>query len=298
MMRGNVGARLLETDFADYLELPFLDPNVAMILVLPRQADPGNAALLWEQLAAGAVDLDSTDWPQHLVALRLPRFRVESTFDLKQPLEAMGVRRVFQPGNAGLDGIAPDVADLYVSKVAQKAFLEVIEEGAEAAAATAIVGGVTSVPVITRTLVFDRPFFAIIREKTTGSILFVSRVLRPQNPDAADPVGWEQKLREVLGEDLQEEEGWTLTPLGALHGERFPWVEHRAFGWLNLWGAYPLAWFWHPAGGWMWTDLAEGFPVVHDVRRDCWLRLYPEGDVHPWVYNYSTGGWETMEVEP
>lgn len=72
-----------------------------------------------------------------------------------------------------------DRNDLYISAVVHKAFVAVDEKGTEAAAATAVIVGVTSAPLFDVTLTIDRPFIFLIRDIPTGQILFIGRVLNP-----------------------------------------------------------------------------------------------------------------------
>jgi serpin B len=89
-------------------------------------------------------------------------------------LKAMGMGIAFDPNEADFSGIA-DVSPerLYLTKVIQKTFVEVNEEGTEAAAATAIGVGVTSMPP---SMTVDRPFLFIIHERLSGNVLFLGQV--------------------------------------------------------------------------------------------------------------------------
>jgi serpin B len=80
--------------------------------------------------------------------------------------------------NADLSGMT-GTKGLYISDVVHKAFVSVDEEGTEAAAASAVIIGVTSMPLETITLSIDRPFIFLIRDIPTGTILFVGRVMDP-----------------------------------------------------------------------------------------------------------------------
>ncbi len=76
---------------------------------------------------------------------------------------------------SGMDG----TRNLNISDVFHKAFISVDENGTEAAAATAVVVGVTSIPVVDVTLTIDHPFIFVIRDIPTGTILFIGRVVDP-----------------------------------------------------------------------------------------------------------------------
>jgi serpin B len=115
------------------------------------------------------------------VYVTLPRFEMRSAKELKEVLTELGMVDVFLPGAADLSGMAD--ADLFISAVIHEAYVKVDEEGTEAAAATAVVVGETSAPMVP-TFRADRPFLFQIRDRLTGSILFMGRVADPsQVPD-------------------------------------------------------------------------------------------------------------------
>ena len=108
----------------------------------------------------------------------MPKFKFESEFGLADPLAALGMTDAFDPDKADFSGMT-ERKDLYVSSVIHKAFVAVDEKGTEAAAATAVIVGVTSAQQPDVTLTIDRPFLFIIRDLPTGQILFIGRVLNP-----------------------------------------------------------------------------------------------------------------------
>jgi serpin B len=112
----------------------------------------------------------------------LPKFRLELSRELKPALGVMGMPRAFG-GSAQLAPMfaAPD-GRLTVSSVLQRVFVDVNEEGTEAAAVTAVSVGVTSVGPVG--MIINRPFLFVIRERLSGAILFVGKVIRPSAPPA------------------------------------------------------------------------------------------------------------------
>jgi serpin B len=110
------------------------------------------------------------------VMVLLPKFRFEYAVQMKNPLSAMGMGIAFDPREADFDRINPDQSDLHISSVLQKTYIDVHELGTEAAAATSVTISVTSLPP---TLAFDRPFLFAIRERSTGTLLFVGRIGDP-----------------------------------------------------------------------------------------------------------------------
>lgn len=107
----------------------------------------------------------------------LPRFKIETTAELIKYLEALGVTDVFRPQESDLSGIAKGDG-LSVSAAIHKAFIEVNEEGTEAAAATGISVGYGSART-TEQFVADHPFLFFIRHQQTKCILFYGRFSSP-----------------------------------------------------------------------------------------------------------------------
>ena len=112
------------------------------------------------------------------VRVFLPRFKLTGEFDLSKTLKAMGMIAAF--GDADFSGMTGQ-RDLFISEVVHKAFVDVNEEGTEAAAATAVVmsRGVEAAPLFYA----DHPFIFLIRENSTGSLLFLGRVVDPTDPE-------------------------------------------------------------------------------------------------------------------
>ncbi len=112
------------------------------------------------------------------VQVSLPRFKMEETYDMESLLISMGMEDVFDEQKVNLSGMSPN-NDLVVSEVIHKAFVEVNEEGTEAAAATAIIGLTGSMPVDPKTFIADHPFLFFIRHNPSNSILFSGRFCSP-----------------------------------------------------------------------------------------------------------------------
>ena len=109
------------------------------------------------------------------MTLFLPRFEMEWGRSLKEVLVAAGVEDLFDPSVADLSRLSP-ASGLYVDFVRQKTFVKVDEEGTEAAAVTGTGVGVTSAPPTFRV---DRPFLFVLRERLSGTILFMGVVNDP-----------------------------------------------------------------------------------------------------------------------
>jgi serpin B len=116
------------------------------------------------------------------VDVALPKFKMSSGFMLAQVLAALGVKDAFDPERADFSGMDGRSHWLYVSAVLHKAYIDVNEKGTEAAAATAVVmmaRGAARPVEPPREFRADHPFLFLIRDSTTGSILFMGRVAKP-----------------------------------------------------------------------------------------------------------------------
>jgi len=169
--------KLAYAEQADFQAVDLLYGNggFAMTIVLPRAGlTPAELAAAlgepgWRQLTAG--------FAERTVALALPRFRLEYRRDLSADLKAMGMALAFDDQHADFSNLAAPPIQLFISSVVQKTFVDVNEEGTEAAAATAVQVGVTSMPQVTEMRV-DRPFLVAIRERFSGTILFLGQVMQ------------------------------------------------------------------------------------------------------------------------
>ncbi|MGD9212009.1 MAG: serpin family protein, partial [Desulfobacteraceae bacterium] len=113
------------------------------------------------------------------VNLSLPKFTFQSDFKLKDTLDNMGMNDAFVANAADFSGITGE-RDLYISEVIHKSFVAVDEEGTEAAAATAVIApGSGTGPQDSVSFTADRPFIFLIRDRATQTILFIGRVMNP-----------------------------------------------------------------------------------------------------------------------
>ncbi len=183
MMNSSDKRRYASGDGYQAIELSYKFSSMSMTILLP---DSGTfqefEGSLDDKLAAQVTEgLES-----RMVNLTMPRFKFESTFDVIDMLKSMGMTNAFDIKKAnfsGMDGkscIAGDADCLYLSNVFHKAFVDVDEEGTEAAAATAVIAVPSSAPPGPPVeVIVDRPFIFLISDRATGTILFVGRVLDP-----------------------------------------------------------------------------------------------------------------------
>jgi serpin B len=170
--------RYAEGDGLKILELPYGTGDLAMVVLLPDAKDglgALEARLGAEQLGRWLAGLRRQE-----VAVALPRFSLSSQFTLNQALSTLGMTLPFQQGQADFSGMDGS-RELYITAAIHKAFVDVNEEGTEAAAATGIVVGVRSaLPSEPKVFRADHPFLFLIRDTRTGSILFLGRLTQPE----------------------------------------------------------------------------------------------------------------------
>ena len=161
------------------LELPYGKGDLTAVVLLPDQID--GLPALEGKATAGKLDRWLTGLRKRKVQVFLPRFRLASQFSLRDLLTAMGMKRAFSPDLADFSGMSTH-EQLYLSAVIHKAFVDVNEEGTEAAAATGVAVAVRAAMVPSEPAVFraDHPFLFLIRDRKSGSILFLGRVVNPQ----------------------------------------------------------------------------------------------------------------------
>ena len=174
---------MAQSEMMDYAEgegyqavrLPYVGRDVEMLVLLPDegQFDAFEAGLDAEKLA----NILSNTHPM-TVNLALPKFSYESEFNLNEALIAMGMPSAFGY-DADFSGMTGE-DDLFISDVLHKAFVDVDENGTEAAAATAVIMELKALMVEDEVeMRVDRPFLFAIRDVPTGTLLFVGRVLNP-----------------------------------------------------------------------------------------------------------------------
>jgi serpin B len=156
------------------VELLYDGSELSMIILLPNS---GQFESFQNSLNAGLVDHIVSDLQSQQVSLTMPKFEFESEVSLSDTLAAMGMPIAFSD-EADFSGMTGN-RELTISDVLHKAFVSVDEAGTEAAAATAVVVGLTSAPEQPVQVTVDRPFIFLIRDIETGTILFVGQVMNP-----------------------------------------------------------------------------------------------------------------------
>ena len=156
------------------VELPYDGEELSMVILLP---DAGQFENFEVSLDGETLNAILNDLKYKHVELSLPKWEFDSSFMLKETLQAMGMSQAFtdMADFSGMTG----TRDLYVYEVIHKAFVSVDEAGTEAAAASAVIMKLTSAPADPAVVKVDRPFIFLIRDIETGTILFFGRVVNP-----------------------------------------------------------------------------------------------------------------------
>ena len=171
---------MTEKDF-QAISIPYKGNDLSMIILLPQTVD--GLVLMEKQLTTQNLK----EWLAKLnrqrvqtVDLFLPKFKLETNYDLVSPFKNMGMKDAFKMNVADFSGMGWPKGKLWISQIKHKAFVEVNEEGTEAAAATAVEMALKSIP---NDVVFsaDHPFLFIIRDNQSGSIVFMGRMVNPHN---------------------------------------------------------------------------------------------------------------------
>ena len=170
--------RCASSDVCDYLEMDYGNHTFSMVIMLPKDGKTTR-----DVIAA----MDGKKWAEAMQSLTLnkirvllPRFKAECEYKMhKQILPEMGMKLPFNPELADLSGMA-DVAGLCITSVIHKTFVQVDEEGTEAAAVTSV-GVVATGESPLYLYRVDKPFLFVIREKSTGVILFIGEIGEVKN---------------------------------------------------------------------------------------------------------------------
>ncbi|MBI3831691.1 MAG: sigma-70 family RNA polymerase sigma factor [Planctomycetes bacterium] len=163
------------------LELPYVNRELSMLVFLPAEA--GGLAGFENTVTPENVAKWTAGMKSEMVRIGMPKFKMTwGTENLTETLKTLGMKDAFSLGTADFTGMA-DTKELFIGMVLHKAFVDVNEEGTEAAAATAVAmsgGGRPRPTPEPKVFTADRPFLFAIRDNESGSLLFVGRVADPK----------------------------------------------------------------------------------------------------------------------
>ena len=179
MMEKTASFAYAEIVGAQALELQYRGGLYSMLILLPEKN--AGLSMLERRINEKFIKDLSARLTNHKVNVFLPKFKVESSFDIGKTIGELGLKRAFtaKADFSKMNG----KRDLFVSSAVHKAFIEVDEHGTEAAAATAVtVMRTTAMPHETEKVILfraDHPFVFVIRDNASGAILFMGRVTKP-----------------------------------------------------------------------------------------------------------------------
>ena len=163
------------------VRLPYEGENLAMYIFLPDTNSSPEKLLhlmngdVWRRITKpGFADEDGD--------LQLPKFKLDYSVELTQPLQNLGMKTAFDIDKADFSDMSPE--PLHISGALQKTFVEVKEEGTEAAAITGIqtiAAGIEESPPKRFEMIVNRPFLFLIEDNQTGTILFMGLIYDPPN---------------------------------------------------------------------------------------------------------------------
>jgi serpin B len=160
------------------VRLPYQSENLAMYVFLP-DTNSSPEKLLGIMTGDSWQRVTKPGFSEKEGTVVLPKFKLEYSVELNQPLQALGMKTAFDPVGADFSGIAPQ---LFISAARQKTFVEVKEEGTEAAAVTGIAMETSAMmvpPPNPFQMIVDRPFLFLIEDNQTGTILFMGVMFNP-----------------------------------------------------------------------------------------------------------------------
>ena len=177
MMKENAALyNYADTGDLQALELNYLGGDISMVVLLPKERD--GLEYVEQSMSKEKLDSIRDSMTRQPLTVQFPKFEFETEYNLIKPLQSLGLEDAFDRDNADFQGITDE--QVYLAKAAHKAFVNVNEEGTEAAAITALVVRATSgPPEPVAEFVADHPFMFVIQEKETGDILFIGRVMNP-----------------------------------------------------------------------------------------------------------------------
>ena len=175
MMNRTETFRYTENDRLQALELPYGDGKLSMLILLPKEMN--DFLTLENSINYKNINMAISKLHEKKVRVSIPKFKISSGLNLSETLIKMGMKDAFtmDADFSGMDG----TKTLYLTAVLHKAYVDVNEEGTEAAAASAAVVGVKSSGGVPPYFNANHPFLFFIKENTNQNILFMGRIVDP-----------------------------------------------------------------------------------------------------------------------
>jgi serpin B len=173
MTQSEMPARAATVNGVEVVSLPYDGDELSMLILMPP---PGSFTSFEQGLTAQGIDGYVAALKSETLELTMPKFELRTSASLNEPLSTLGLGIAFSD-DADFSAMSKD-AKLAITDVVHQSFVKVNESGTEAAAATGVVVGLTSIP-LTRPVTIDRPFIFAIRDDATGAIVFLGRYVKP-----------------------------------------------------------------------------------------------------------------------
>ena len=169
--------RYFENSDFQAIDLPYGDGDFSMVVFLPRRST--DLDFLITEFSQENWDKWMGSFSERKGTLQMPKFTLRYELELNDVLKALGMRIAFEPFVADFSNMCKTRKDLYISAVKHKTFVEVNEEGTEAAAVTSVGVAITSVDPTLFWMRVDRPFVFAIRENRSQTLLFLGKIIEP-----------------------------------------------------------------------------------------------------------------------
>ena len=160
------------------MKLKYKQSDLAMMIFLPDEVD--GLPELVKKLNAAQLNKGSTMLSNTKLQVSIAKFTADSKFRLNHVLGKLGVSSVFSSQDADLSGVTGN-KDLYITEAIHQAFVDVNEQGTEAAAATAVLFAPTCIMLPPPHFLADHPFLFFIQHAQSGAILFAGKMAKPEN---------------------------------------------------------------------------------------------------------------------
>ncbi|MBO6792672.1 MAG: serpin family protein [Balneolaceae bacterium] len=179
MMNQTAEVGYLINDEVEMVELPYGNDKFSALFIKPGAEYSSVDELIESRLNAAQLQTWISDLRKGQVGYLIPKLKLEYQRQLIPDLQSLGMNDLFIEGGADLTNLFTTINNLYVSSVLQKTFLKMNEEGTEAAAVTAVTVTTESTGPSYPTIVYNQPYLLLLREKSTGAILFIGKIGNP-----------------------------------------------------------------------------------------------------------------------